>query len=212
MARHFLYTKIPIKKMFVISIMGLLFINLFEMFRNPDSMTTVDLKTTFIYRFVIYISNLEKVISAFINKDSLEYGGTFFMDLLTALPGKQIDYQSWLKEVTQLEFEGFGIPPTIMGDFYVNFGYFGIVIGCFLFGYIIRRLYNVLIMRKKTLTDVFLYFVSLEIGSKIITSGLSAQSVSIAWVCFFVVLFKFANSFLLVNRPYVLKKQNFVNY
>ncbi|KFF02445.1 O-antigen polymerase [Flavobacterium reichenbachii] len=206
MARHFLYASIPIKKMFGFSIIGLLFINVFEMFRNPESMTTVDLKTTFIYRFVVYISNLEKVISAFIKKDSFEYGGTFFMDLVTALPGKQVDYQSWLKEVTQLEFEGFGIPPTIMGDFYVNFGYAGIVGGCFLFGFIIRKLYNHLIVNKKSLFDIFLYTIALEIGSKIITSGLSAQSVSIVWLLVFVIIYKFVNSILYAKRPVNLIK------
>ncbi|MBL0739318.1 oligosaccharide repeat unit polymerase [Flavobacterium sp. GN10] len=205
MARHFLYAFIPIKKMAVFAMSGLLFVNLFEMFRNPDSMTTVDLKTTFLYRFLIYISNLEKVLSAFIRKDSFEYGGTFFMDLLTALPGKQIDYQSWLKAVTELEFEGFGIPPTIMGDFYVNFGYPGIVIGCFFFGYIIRKLYNRFIIRKKSLFDVFLYIISLEIASKIITSGFSAQSVSVVWLFVFIVLYKIFSSLMNVKKPLIYK-------
>lgn len=208
MARHFLYSFIPIKKMTIFTIAGLLFVNLFEMFRNPDSMTTVDLKTTFLYRFLIYISNLEKVLSAFIKKDSFEYGGTFFMDLLTALPGKQIDYQSWLKEVTELEFEGFGIPPTIMGDFYVNFGYPGIIIGCFLFGYIIRRLYNRFIIEKKTLFDIFLYIVCLEIGSKIITSGISAQSVSIVWLFVFISIHKFCRSMINAKRPFFYKRSS----
>jgi len=206
MARHFLYSFIPIKRMSVFAMVGLLFVNLFEMFRNPDSMTTVDLKTTFLYRFIIYISNLEKVLSAFIRKDNFEYGGTFFMDLLTALPGKQIDYQSWLKEVTELEFEGFGIPPTIMGDFYVNFGYPGIVIGCFLFGYLIRKLYNRFILKKKRLFDIFLYIVCLEIASKIITSGISAQSVSIAWLFVFMGIYKFCSSIINAKRPLFYKR------
>lgn len=212
MARHFLYSFIPLKKMFTFSFIGLLFINLFEMFRNPESMTTVDLKTTFIYRFVIYISNLEKVFSIFIKRDDLEYGGTFFMDLLTALPGKQTDYQSWLKEVTQLEFEGFGIPPTIMGDFYVNFGYAGIAVGCFLFGYIIRKLYNKLILEKKTLFDVFLYIVCLEIASKVITSGISAQLVSVVWLGIFVILYKCINSFSNSKLSVVLRKKRYSKY
>lgn len=212
MARHFIFSFISIKKMMVFSIIGLLFINLFEMFRNPESTTTTDLKTTFIYRFIIYISNLEKVLSAFIKRDNFEYGGTFFMDLLTALPGKQIDYQSWLKEISQLEFEGFGIPPTIMGDMYVNFGYVGIVIGCFLFGYIIRKLYNLLIIYKKSLFDVFLYIVSLEIASKVITSGISAQSVSIVWLGLFISFYKIILPFFSANLRGALRKKSNYRY
>jgi oligosaccharide repeat unit polymerase len=212
MARHFIYSFISIKKMMFFSVLGLLFINLFEMFRNPDSSTTTDLKTTFIYRFIVYISNFEKVLSAFIKRADFEYGGTFLMDLLTALPGKQIDYQSWLKEITQLEFEGFGIPPTIMGDMYVNFGYIGIVIGCFLFGFIIRKFYNALIIEKKSLFDVFLYIASLEIASKVITSGISAQSVSIAWLGVFVGFYKIILPFFRSNLRVTLRHKSRLKY
>lgn len=188
--RHYLYKNISIKIMSIYSTVGLLFVNIFEMYRNPESMTTVDLSTTFFYRFIIYISNLEKVITAFIKADTFEYGSTFVMDIITALPGKQIDYQSWLKEVTNLEFEGFGIPPTLMGDLYINFGYPGIIIGCFLFGYIIRSMYNNYILSNKKISDIFIYIAILEIASKIITSGISAQSVSVVWFCIVIILIK----------------------
>ncbi|MDN3549758.1 O-antigen polymerase [Mucilaginibacter aquaedulcis] len=195
-SRHYLYSSISNKTMAVFSSIGLLFVNLFEMFRNPDSLTTTDLSTTFLFRFVLYISNLEKVFTAFIKSDNFEYGSTFFMDILTILPGKQVDYQSWLKNITHLEFEGFGIPPTIMGDMYINFGYVGIVVGCVLFGFIIRSIYNQYILKTKNLNNVFLYMLSLEIASKVITSGISAQSVSLMWLGIFLVLHRFINTLL----------------
>jgi oligosaccharide repeat unit polymerase len=185
-AKHYLSSPIPKKQLIIYTFLGLLFVNVFEMFRNPDSLTTVNLSTTFSYRFLTYISNLEKVITYFISRDQFEYGGTFIMDILTALPGKQIDYQSWLKQVTNLEFEGFGIPPTIMGDLYVNFAYPGVIIGCTLFGFIIRIIYNKLILEGGSLLNVFIYMLVLEIASKIITSGLSAQSISILWLGIFI--------------------------
>nr|MBZ1357364.1 oligosaccharide repeat unit polymerase [Dyadobacter fermentans] len=189
-AKHYLSSPIPKTRMLVYTFLGLLFVNLFEMFRNPDSMTTTSLSTTFSYRFIIYISNLEKVLTYFMSRDEYEYGGTFFMDILTALPGKQIDYQSWLKKVTNLEFEGFGIPPTLMGDLYVNFGYVGVVLGCTLFGFMVRNIYNSLILKRGSFYNLFLYMAVLEISSKIITSGISAQAISILWLAIFVGLYK----------------------
>lgn len=202
-SRHYIIKALATKVMVFFSFLGLLFVNLFEMYRNPNSATTTDLGTAFMFRFVLYISNLEKVISAFISKNTFEYGTTFYMDIITALPGKQLDYQSWLKQVTHLEFEGFGIPPTLMGDLYVNFGYPGIIIGCVIFGFGIRKLYNNLIVKGKSLSNIFLYIVSLEIASKIITSGISSQSVSIVWLWIFLFMYKSVNTILTPSSAYV---------
>jgi oligosaccharide repeat unit polymerase len=173
--------QISIKKFLLFTIAGLLFINIFEMVRNPDSETTVDFLTTASYRLIIYISNLEKVFTAFIHHEKF-YGSTLLMDLSTVLPGKQVDYQSWLKDIVGLEFEGFGIPPTIMGDLYINFGYPGIIIGCVAFGYLIKTIYQSQIIKGKSAIGLLIYISSLEISSKIITSGLSAQTISMVWM------------------------------
>lgn len=204
-SRHYLAARLSNKLMFIYAGLGLLFINVFEMFRNPDSMTTVDLATTFTYRFVLYISNLEKVITAFVSKGNLEYGSTFFMDIITALPGKQLDYQSWLKEVTNLEFEGFGIPPTLMGDLYINFGYAGIVIGCVLFGYFVRKAYNRCILTHSGFYHTFLYMLILEVASKVITSGISAQSVSMLWLVIFLALLRIAFAVFAAKRNKLIR-------
>ncbi|MNQ69410.1 hypothetical protein D3C85_840040 [compost metagenome] len=178
---HYMEKQISIKKFLLITIGGLLFINIFEMVRNPDSETTVDFLTTASYRLIIYISNLEKVFTAFIHHEKL-FGSTLLMDLSTALPGKQIDYQSWLKDIVGLEFEGFGIPPTIMGDLYINFGYPGIIFGCLAFGYLIKTIYQRQIVKGKSALGLLIYLSPLEISSKIITSGLSAQTISMVWM------------------------------
>jgi oligosaccharide repeat unit polymerase len=178
---HYMGKQISIKKFLLFTIAGLLFINIFEMVRNPDSETTVDFLTTASYRLIIYISNLEKVFTAFIHHEKF-YGSTLLMDLSTVLPGKQVDYQSWLKDIVGLEFEGFGIPPTIMGDLYINFGYPGIIIGCVAFGYLIKTIYQSQIIKGKSAIGLLIYISSLEISSKIITSGLSAQTISMVWM------------------------------
>lgn len=181
---HYAYKIIPMSKMLTASMLGLLFIVLFEIFRNPDSDTTAGFLIASVYRFIIYTSNLEKVYSYFQHADIM-LGGTFFMDVLTVLPGKQVDYQSWLKELVGLEFEGFGIPPTIMGDFYINFGLWGVFFGVFTLGFILRSLYGFLILKGRSGLGLLFYISVLEIGSKTITSGISAQSIGFLWLAIF---------------------------
>jgi oligosaccharide repeat unit polymerase len=182
LVRHYLIKRISVSLVLVASIFGLLLVNLFEMFRNPDSLTTTDLVTTFFFRFVLYVSNLEKVFSTFFEMGRLMYGSTFLMDVATVLPGKQIDYQSWLKDLVGLDFEGFGLPPTLMGDLYINFGWGGVIIGCAFFGFLIRRIYTKLIVSKFTPFSIMTYILLIELASKVITSGISPQAMGMIWV------------------------------
>jgi hypothetical protein len=69
-----------------------------------------------------------------------------------------------------------------MGDLYINFGYPGIIIGCVAFGYLIKTIYQSQIIKGKSAIGLLIYISSLEISSKIITSGLSAQTISMVWM------------------------------
>jgi oligosaccharide repeat unit polymerase len=181
--RHYYISRLSFRSVFIVAVVAFSAVNLFEMFRNPFSDTTVDFTTTSLFRFVIYASNFEKVLSSFVNSDIHYFGSTFFMDVLTMLPGKQVDYQSWLKEQAGLEFEGFGIPPTIIGDFYINFGEMGVVVLCMVFGCLVRVLYNKCIVNRSFgRGSLVVYVLLLEVSMKVLTSGLSAQMMSAIWI------------------------------
>lgn len=191
MARHYLVKQLSVTKSLILGVALLAFVSLFELVRNPDSETTASFAIAVMYRSVIYTSNLEKVFAAFSAIDGAMGGKTLLMDIATILPGKQVDYQSWLKEVVGIEFEGFGIPPTLMGDMYVNFRYGGVVIGCVAFGFVVRSMYSFLLARLNPFLGVFVYIVMIEYMTKIVTSGLSAQSIGLIWgamVCAMVAL------------------------
>jgi oligosaccharide repeat unit polymerase len=182
LARHYLYRRVRLGWLFTLAVAGLIGINLFEMFRDPNSATTVSFSTTAFYRFIIYISNFQKVFRTFDVSGNRMWGQTFIMDLLTIAPGKQQDYQSWLKDQTGLTFEGFGIPPTIVGDMFINFGTIGVVIGCFVFGSISRWIYDKLVIKEAfSGISIVYYALLIETMMKMLTSGLSAQSLGIIW-------------------------------
>lgn len=50
------------------------------------------------------------------------------------LPGPDPDFTMWLKEQTGIMFSGGGLTPTILGEFYLNFGFSAIFIGMFILG------------------------------------------------------------------------------
>jgi len=181
-ARHYLAKRFSITFMLISVAVGFTFVNVFEMYRNSASDTTADLFTATYYRLIVYFYNLEATFTAFRQSEPM-YGSTFVMDILTALPGKQIDYQSWIKSVTGLEFEGFGVPPTIVGDMYINFGYPGIVMGCVLFGWLLKTFYfRKITSVKRSALSVFIYALALEISIRTLTSGFSAQAMGYLWI------------------------------
>ncbi|EIT69061.1 O-antigen polymerase [Hydrocarboniphaga effusa] len=183
---HYFRKEISFKYFIAFGLLAFLGVNLFEMYRNAGSDTTTSLLTASYYRVIVYFNNLEATFSAFQSAE-LMYGKTFFMDILTVLPGKQVDFQSWIKEVTGMEFEGFGVPPTIVGDLYINFGIPGVALGCFVFAYLLRSYY----LRSTHPTSrspitIVSYIMILEVAIRTLTSGISAQAMGALWV--FIVL------------------------
>ena len=83
------------------------------------------------------LQNLNYVFNAFPNKCSFQHGYTYLINLIMLKPGPDLDYTLWLKQVLGMNFSGGGVTPTILGEFYMNFGYMGIFIGMFLFGVIV---------------------------------------------------------------------------
>lgn len=56
----------------------------------------------------------------------IQWGATYLSPLLTALPGEQLTIDLKMKESIDATFSGGGIPPTLAGEAYINFGYPGI--------------------------------------------------------------------------------------
>lgn len=194
LVRHYLYRRLKFGWSFVLAFVGFVGINLFGMLRDPNSATSVSLSTASFYRFVTFITNFQKVFQTFSATGQRMMGSTFFMDLATILPGHQQDYQSWLKDLTGLNFEGFGIPPTIVGDMYINFGPVGVIVGCFCFGAAARWIYDKLILQRSFSGISLVYYaLLLETLMKMLSSGLSAQTLGLAWSsgAFFTIYFCF---------------------
>ena len=104
------------------------------------------------------------------------YGMLIPQTLSTFLPGHQDPPGAILKAAGNLNFQGGQMNTTLVGDFYIDFGIIGIVIGMFLLGIAVKLAYNNL-LKTKTATACIIYsyvYYSLIVG---IPGGLFSQTI-----------------------------------
>ena len=78
--------------------------------------------------------NINYMYNTFPGKVDFQYGYTYLINFLMLLPGPDLDFTLWLKEQVGITFSGGGLTPTIIGEFYINFGEAFIFIGLFILG------------------------------------------------------------------------------
>ncbi len=132
--------KINIKK--ALSLMVLLFFAflLYGAYRNYADISSI-------YKMIrnhmfADAQNLNRVFLTFPNKIKYQHGYTYIINLIMLKPGPDMDYTLWVKQALQMSFSGGGVTPTILGEFYMNFGYPFIYIGMLLLGIVMAKIDN----------------------------------------------------------------------
>jgi oligosaccharide repeat unit polymerase len=74
------------------------------------------------------------VTDIFPEQVSFRLGQTYLSPFYILLPGHQEDFTNWLKRMAGMEYEGGGLGPSLVGEFYLNFGIPGAVVGPLLLG------------------------------------------------------------------------------
>lgn len=90
-------------------------------------------------------TNIQYMFDYFPEKVPFQHGSTFLINILMLLPGPDMDFTLWLKEKLNLTFAGGGVTPTLLGEFYINFNYIGVLIGFALLGivaYYLQKYYS----------------------------------------------------------------------
>lgn len=95
--------------------------------------------------FVRYLAVLDLVMAYFPNIHPFMLGQSYLISASTIMPGPQLHFGFWLVEKLGLVLSSSGpIDPTILGEFYANFGWIGIIVGMFMLGAGLRILYRFL--------------------------------------------------------------------
>ena len=128
--------KIKLKKVITLVFSLLLAATIFGAFRNGMEINAYAILKNFCYTGMY---NLNKMFRTFPDKHPFQWGYTYFINLIMLKPGPDLDFTLWLKEMVGATFAGGGITPTVIGEFYINFGYPGIYIGMFVLGLLFSK-------------------------------------------------------------------------
>lgn len=134
---HNRYKPIKGKTIIQLGIIAVLFVAIYGAFRAKIS----GLNSDFFWGLWGVISvndiNLNYILKAFPESVPFQYGYRYFMNFLVLLPGSQQDFTMWVKTALKQTFSGGGVTPTIIGEGYINFGLWGIVLEPLVLGFII---------------------------------------------------------------------------
>lgn len=148
--------KINFSKIILYGIFALILVTLLGQLRsissNGDARSFLNALLTSLY---VNDINLGYVINTFPRRVPFQHGYTYFINLLMLKPGPDLDFTLWLKQQVGINFSGGGLTPTILGEFYMNFGRVSIYFGMFLLGIISVWIDRYLVSHKGSFLAAF---------------------------------------------------------
>ena len=142
-AYHYQHRKIKGTAFALLSAAGLAILAFIGILRRQTA-TTYDtsLVDRMLHEVQINVNNLETIVSIIPEAIDYSYGKSLLYPFYTLLPGKQESIGFLLRNILELDFEGGGISPTILGGFYMDFGVVGALLGMLIFGLILGEVYR----------------------------------------------------------------------
>lgn len=126
--------KLSMWKIILYGILCILGVSLLGALRTSMSGGVGRLITSLLTSLYVGDININYMYNTFPTKVPFQYGYTYLINFLMLLPGPDLDFTLWLKEQVGITFSGGGLTPTILGEFYINFGEPAIFIGMFIMG------------------------------------------------------------------------------
>lgn len=154
--------KIDNLKTIKFGICALLAIILLGVARSLLSSENSNVFSSLISTFNVGSNNFHLVYSMFGTSIDYQYGYSYLINIKMLLPGPDLDFTLWLKEILNISFEGGGLTPTIVGEFYLNFGIIGAYIGMFLIGIVMVLLEEKYKNDNKIFLPCFLIYIFLS--------------------------------------------------
>lgn len=128
--------EISLQKMAILAIILFGFVGIYGAVRSGGG-SSID---SLLNEFKVSSVNLNYIFECFPDKVNYQMGKTYLLDFVTLVDDNTEGTTSWLKEILGLHFSGGGVTPTIMGEFYINWGLIGGVIGMTLTGCVFKRI------------------------------------------------------------------------
>jgi len=192
--------KIPMIRVVILGSIILLLLNVYSAIRGGsvlDVSFSVLLQSLLMDNAQNGVVNLRYIFNAFPDDHEFLKGYGYLINIIMLRPGPDLDFTLTLKEILGLSFVGGGVTPTIIGEFYLNFGLVGTYLGIFVFGVLLAKV-------NKWMKKTDLYFWPAYILVQLVVSirsGLANAEISIL-INYIVYVFVciFSHEFRLINR------------
>ena len=128
--------EIPMRKIMVLALVLFAFVGVYGAIRGGGGSSYDSL----LLEFKVSSVNLNYILNTFPSKAKYQMGATYLMEFQSLIDNNVVGVTMWLKNVLDLNFSGGGVTPTLIGEFYINWGIIGVLIGMTLSGALFRRI------------------------------------------------------------------------
>jgi len=128
--------EIPVLKMFLLAIILFIFVGIYGAVRGGGGSSFDSLLS----EFKVSSVNLNNIFDTFPQKVEYQMGATYLLDFRQLIDDNVSGTTMWLKDILRLSFSGGGVTPTIIGEFYINWGIIGVLIGMIFSGAVFKKL------------------------------------------------------------------------
>lgn len=156
--------EIPLRNMGLLVIALFAFVGIYGSLRSGGGSSIDELFN----EFKVSSVNLNYIFNLFPEKMSFQFGKTYLLDVLTLFDDNILGTTSWLKDALGLKFSGGGVTPTLIGEFYINWGLPGVIIGMLFTGAIFKKVEK---SYRKSFNSLFLCCLFLGYIRPIIRGG-----------------------------------------
>lgn len=127
--------EIPIRKMAALALVLFAFVGVYGAIRGGGSSYA-----SLLHEFKVSSVNLNYILNTFPSRVKYQMGTTYLMEFQSLADDNVVGVTMWLKNILNLNFSGGGVTPTLIGEFYINWGIIGVLIGMTFSGAIFKRI------------------------------------------------------------------------
>lgn len=148
----------------------------------------------------VFGSNLAIVFQVVPDALAFQNGKTLWWNFVSLLPGvEQEPFDFVLKRAAGQGFAGGGLPPTLVGEWYINFSWTGVWLGMFAVGVFVA-LWHHFLRRTSNYTVVLLAIVSIYYVFVSVRGGVGNVLLTLAWLMISIIVVVWFSTPKAINR------------
>ena len=162
------YKSFRLSKLFNYGILAIIFVSFLQFVRFYISGSNSNTFMQSLFNTICVGSiNINFIIRYIPLKIPYQYGYTYAINFLQLLPSYSVDMTMWIKNTLNLQFDGGGVAPTILGELYINFGFIGLFLGSFILGIICKSIDNFAKKRDYGIKKIIYFIISFYLARSV---------------------------------------------